>query len=121
MVEVEEGGGGYLGEERFEDGWVGGEDDFKEAEDALVGFAHVLISRGGRLGGQKAGGCLVPEEVLLGCQAAHAFFGLRGGARSTETRPRRRRISGTASSIQLGHAEKSGGRLLRQRRKDGKG
>jgi hypothetical protein len=52
VVELEEGGGGDLGEEGFEDGGIGSDDGFEEAERGVV----VVCGHDGA-GGHRAGEC----------------------------------------------------------------
>ena len=47
VVELEEGGGGQLGQQRFEDGRVRGDDGLKQAEGALLALFLVAVAGAG--------------------------------------------------------------------------
>lgn len=70
VVEVKYGGGGNLGEQRFEDGRVRGYDGFEQAEDdmaVLQVLERIACERSdGRGGGGGQRASWAPELVLLG-------------------------------------------------------
>jgi hypothetical protein len=80
VVEVEDGGGGYLVEQRLEDGRVRGNDGLEQAEARRWLLRGLVV--GERLGQRRGrrgvlAGVGVPEQVLgLWERSAHAFCGL---------------------------------------------
>lgn len=87
VVELEEGGGGDLGEERFEDGGIGGDDGFEEAERGVV-CSSVGHCRGRVCGcgygrsGERVAGPYGRVDVLLlrGHEGASRDGGVRESA-----------------------------------------
>lgn len=112
MVEFEEGDGGYLREERLQDGWIGRDNGLEEAEDGILptsaGLSYRAGGRGRCLGAGT--GLIVPEEVRLALLLrAHAWWRPRVGGLAKARPGRQSGGTGRHGHIQKRHAEDSKG------------
>lgn len=109
VVELEEGGGGDLGEERFEDGGIGGDDGFEEAERGVVcsGVGHCRgRGCGYGCGGERVAGPYGRVDVLL--LRGHEGASRDGGRRESADRDSRGMWTCTSAARGLCRAGEDG-------------